>query len=95
METDEVRIGAKQYKRKIAIAIAIESDVLARCGHHQQVVIETGINYVESAQKLASEKLSNGHLKGIFEDRRDMASTIKEVVEEADMNCALCQGTRD
>lgn len=81
-------------KRSIAIAIAVQSGALRSCEAHDTTF--EGNKDAQAAYMLGNAQLTAGKHEGVFESRRDMTDTIKEVIDEhiAD-ECPLCAKIRD
>jgi ea8.5-like protein len=78
-----------QSKRPL-LGLAISAGVLGVCAVHGDTII-AGSGEFEDAYKLGNAKFTAGELTGVFENRREMADYIRQVVEEnADGECNQC-----
>lgn len=80
-----------QKKRKVALGIALEAEVLRCCPIHEDTIIG-GSDEVEDAYELGEAKFTTDEsLSGIFDSQEEMKEYIKEVVEEnAEGECGQC-----
>ncbi len=77
-------------KRNIAIQIALEAGVLESCKVHNDFNYDTGKD-IQHAYKLANANYTNDHYIDVFNDRKEMTDSIKEVVEEhLPVECPYC-----
>jgi hypothetical protein len=73
--------------------IAVQAGVLEKCELHEEVYDPLGGD-LEAAYKLGNYKFSRGEVSS-FDDRREMTDAIKDVVEQAAMECHTCAKWRD
>jgi hypothetical protein len=82
------QMEAEDAKHNLAVEIAVEAGVLKRCVFHT-FAFAHGADPKE-AYKLGNHKFTAGELHGIFVSRREMTDTIKEVVNDAALECWDC-----
>jgi hypothetical protein len=84
----------EQDQRQSAIDLAVEAKVLIRCPYHGEVYdAETGD--LAPACMLGNRRFTEGALRGLFSDRREMTDAIKAAVEDSAMDCWLCEKQRE
>jgi len=82
-----------EAKRDKATAIAVKAGVLERCEYHEDIVFETGEDVVE-AYRRGNARFETDSLGRFFDSRREMTDYIKEVVNDAAMECWCCEKLR-
>lgn len=70
-----------EYKRQLAIQIAVKSGVLSTCKNHEDVIMDGDID-IENAYKLGNSQFTSGDISEVFDSRAEMTSIIQEVVDE-------------
>lgn len=90
MGTQKRIIDLMHLQNDAVIEISIESKVLARCPHHQDIYSIS--DDITSAYKLGSWKINNGMLSGIFSDHKALREEIKEVTDSYALieSCPSC-----
>lgn len=86
-------IEEREQQHSVAVEIAIEAGVLARCEYHDEVY-DTLSGDNTPAYKLGNHKLSAGKLGGVFSSPREMTDAVKAAVENAGMECYSCAKMR-
>ena len=76
----------------IAEEIAVEAKVLKRCPWHGSAYQDDFD--LTAAYMLGNRKFSRNELHGVFDSRREMTDTIKDVVDNAPLECLHCEHLR-
>ena len=71
----------EEAKQQIALQMAIEAGVIARCPVHDDFTFK-GSKDIQEAYKLGNAKFNKSELKELFKTRREMTDLIKDVVED-------------
>ncbi len=91
--------GAKRLMEKMetkrwkAREITLKAGVLTTCHDHDDEVFRSEID-VADAYELGKERFSKDSLGKIFSSREEMTDYIKEVTDEANTECAMCEEFR-
>jgi len=83
-----------EAKWETGIWTALEAGVLGQCQFHDDAIYE-GSEDITEAYKLGNAKFTSGELSGVFDNRREMTDTIKEVVDHPAEECPFCAKFRD
>jgi hypothetical protein len=76
----------------IAEEIAVEAKVLKRCPWHGNAYQDDFD--LTAAYMLGNRKFSRNELHAVFDSRREMTDTIKDVVDSAPLECLHCEHLR-
>lgn len=76
-----------EEQRQQALSILLQKNVLTTCDFHDDEIYEGGED-IQSAYKYANYLFSKGDPSFPFDDRSDMADTIKSIYEE--YYCDMC-----
>lgn len=87
-------MAEQENKRHRAYQIALKAGVLKPCKYHDDEVIVNEDKEVVEAYKLGNARFEKDSLGEVFDGRRDMTDYIKEVVENANTNCWICDKMR-
>jgi hypothetical protein len=87
-------LEAQEAKHVRAMDIAIKARVLRVCEHHDEVFLSHEEEIV-GAYKLGNARFQKDSLGETFDNRREMTDYIKEVVDDAAVECWQCARLRD
>jgi len=76
----------------IAEEIAVEAKVLKRCPWHGNAYQDDFD--LTAAYMLGNRKFSRNELHSVFDTRREMTDTIKQIVDDAPLDCPSCEHLR-
>ena len=85
-------IQEREARHAAAIKIALDAGVLKECDFHDFLLV--GESDIEDAYRLGNSRFSAHSLGRIFENRIEMTDAIKEVVEDAAVECPVCAKVR-
>lgn len=83
-------MDAYEGKKRAAIAIAIEAEVLVKCDLHPDTVWDSGQD-IGRAYELGNAQLTAGTIEFKFKSRSEMMDIIKEVVGDVGFKCLDCE----
>ncbi|MGA9070037.1 MAG: hypothetical protein WB424_07275 [Terracidiphilus sp.] len=78
----------QEEQARVATKIAVDAGVLKKCEWHDNVINMFGDE--ADAYKLGNYLFSNGKLEGVFSERTEMTDAIKNAIQSAGIECALC-----
>ncbi len=87
-------MAEQDNKRSRAYQIALKARVLKPCKYHEDEIIRNEDKEVVEAYKLGNARFDKDSLGEVFYSRTDMTDYIKEVVEDANTDCWICDKMR-
>lgn len=78
----------QEEQRRVAMRIAVTAGAPKVCDLHYEVYDPMGEK--NGAYKLGNYKFTHGQIP-VFHTRQEMTDTIKEVIDDAAMECCMCQ----
>jgi hypothetical protein len=87
-------MAEQDSKRHAAYKIALKARVLKPCKYHEDEVIVSEDKEIVEAYKLGNARFEKDSLGEVFDSRTDMTDYIKEVVEDANTDCWICDKMR-